>query len=87
MDFDALIPNLPFILQYFDFLWSRRPIEIPHHRRFFVLLAILFTNQEVKWRHTATDIELVPCDEFLASCDDYVTILTHILPLDSENNG
>ena len=58
MDFDALIPNLPFILQYFDFLWSRRPIEIPHHRRFFVLLAILFTNQEVKWRHTATDIEL-----------------------------
>ena len=61
--FDPLIPNLPFVLQYLDFLWPRRPIEIPHHHRFFVLLAILLTNQEVKCRYTATDIELdsLPC--------------------------
>ena len=32
--FDALISNLLFILQYFDFMRPRKPAEIPHHCRF-----------------------------------------------------
>ena len=85
--FEALIPNLPLVLQYFDFLRSRKPAEVPPHRLFLYFWLCCSRIKKASVYALQLISRLIRCDAFLASSDAYVALLTHTLPLNSENHG